>query len=55
MKSLLDAGADPLIENDLGHRAIEYCADDEAKKLLSLYESTVGSKKFRDFFNFLLK
>jgi len=35
---LLNAGADPLIENDLGHRAYEYCATEETKKLLETYE-----------------
>lgn len=38
IKILLNAGADPLIENDLGHRAYEYCATEEAKKLLDSYE-----------------
>lgn len=41
LKILLDAHADPLKENDSGHRAIEYCADDGAKSLISSYESIV--------------
>lgn len=45
IKILLEAGADPLIENDLGHRAYEYCATDEAKKLLESSEKTALEKK----------
>jgi ATP-dependent Clp protease ATP-binding subunit ClpB len=41
LKILLDSNADPLKENDSGHRAIEYCAEDEAKSLISSYESIV--------------
>lgn len=41
IKMLLDSGADPLIENELGHRAYEYCANDETKKLLESYEKQV--------------
>jgi ATP-dependent Clp protease ATP-binding subunit ClpB len=42
LKMLLEHGADPLIENELGHRAYEYCATDEAKKLLESYEKIVS-------------
>lgn len=42
MKILLNAGADPLIENELGHRPIEYCATEEAKKLLQSFEKRVN-------------
>ena len=45
IKLLLDNGADPLIENELGHRAYEYCATDEAKKLLESFEKTAIQKK----------
>ena len=45
IKLLLDHGADPLIENELGHRAYEYCATEEAKKLLDSYEKTAVQKK----------
>ena len=31
---ILKAGGDPLIENELGHRAYEYCANDDVKNLL---------------------
>ena len=41
---LLNYGADPLIENELGHRPYEYCATEEAKKLLDSYEKIVSSK-----------
>ncbi|XP_015116997.1 caseinolytic peptidase B protein homolog [Diachasma alloeum] len=34
VKVLLDAGANPTIENDTGHRAVEYARDDEIKELL---------------------
>jgi ATP-dependent Clp protease ATP-binding subunit ClpB len=34
-----------LIENELGHRAYEYCATDEAKKLLESFEKTAIQKK----------
>ena len=38
---ILKAGGDPLLENELGHRAYEYCANDEVKKLLESYEKHV--------------
>lgn len=41
IKTLLDAGADPLVENELGHRPFEYCASEEIKKLLEGYEKIV--------------
>ncbi|XP_063988440.1 mitochondrial disaggregase [Diachasmimorpha longicaudata] len=34
VKILLNAGANPTIENDTGHRAVEYARDDEIKELL---------------------
>lgn len=34
VKALLEAGANPTIENDTGHRALEYARDDEIKDLL---------------------
>jgi ATP-dependent Clp protease ATP-binding subunit ClpB len=45
IKLLLDHGADPLVENELGHRAHEYCATEEAKKLLDSYEKTAVQNK----------
>lgn len=42
IKMLLDAGADPLIENELGHRPFEYCASESIKKLLDEYEKIVN-------------
>jgi len=41
IKILLDAGADPMGENELGHRAFEYCVTDETKQLLESYEKIV--------------
>jgi ATP-dependent Clp protease ATP-binding subunit ClpB len=38
---LLKAGADPLIENDLGHRAYDYCGTNESKNVLENYEKKV--------------
>uniref|UniRef100_A0A0C9R1I9 Clpb_1 protein n=1 Tax=Fopius arisanus TaxID=64838 RepID=A0A0C9R1I9_9HYME len=35
VKILLEAGANPTIENDTGHRAVEYARDDEIKDLLT--------------------
>lgn len=47
IKLLLEAGADPLIENDMGHRAIEYCTSDEQiKSLISSYEKIVSVLSF---------
>lgn len=34
VKALLDAGADPTLENDLGHRPIDYAREGEIKELL---------------------
>lgn len=45
IKVLLDHGADPLIENDLGHRAYEYCDTDETRRLLESYEKIVRFKQ----------
>jgi ATP-dependent Clp protease ATP-binding subunit ClpB len=42
IRLMLDHGADPLVENDLGHRALEYCGDEEVKRLLVECESKVG-------------
>lgn len=41
VRILLDSGADPLIENELGHRPFEYCASEDIKKLLNGYEKIV--------------
>lgn len=45
VKVLLSSGADPLLENDLGHRAYEYCELNEMKKLLDSYEKTALKNK----------
>ncbi|KAK0166604.1 hypothetical protein PV327_004097 [Microctonus hyperodae] len=37
VKSLLDAGANPTIENESGHRAVQYSLNDEIQKLLIDY------------------
>ncbi len=42
IKILLNAGADPFLENDLGHRAYNYCGTEESKKLLENYEKKVS-------------
>jgi ATP-dependent Clp protease ATP-binding subunit ClpB len=42
IRLVLDSGADPLAENDLGHRAQEYCGNDEVRQLLVEYEEKVG-------------
>ncbi|XP_015608806.1 caseinolytic peptidase B protein homolog isoform X2 [Cephus cinctus] len=34
VKALLDAGADPTIENEAGHRAVDYARDGEIKEML---------------------
>ncbi len=44
IKLLLENGADPLLENDLGHRAYEYCDKDETKSLLETYEKEALKK-----------
>ena len=44
IKLLLDAGADPLVENDLGHRAFEYCDSNDTKSLLEGYEKKARVK-----------
>lgn len=41
VQMLLNSGADPLLENELGHRPYEYCATEEMKKLLDSYEKVV--------------
>lgn len=41
----MNNGADPLLENDLGHRAFEYCATEEAKELLETYEKVALETK----------
>ena len=41
IETILKAGGDPLLENELGHRAYEYCANDEVKNLLESYEKEV--------------
>jgi ATP-dependent Clp protease ATP-binding subunit ClpB len=45
IKILLDYGADPLIENELGHRPFEYCASIETKKLLEIFEKAATKRK----------
>ncbi|XP_078048094.1 mitochondrial disaggregase isoform X1 [Augochlora pura] len=37
VKALLDGGADPTIENESGHRAVEYAKDGELKEMLKKY------------------
>ncbi|XP_076277151.1 mitochondrial disaggregase [Lasioglossum baleicum] len=37
VKALLDGGADPTIENESGHRAVEYAKDGELKEMLRKY------------------
>lgn len=44
IKALLDAGADPLLENDLGHRAIDYCESENTKQLLVKYQEEAAKK-----------
>lgn len=34
VKTLLDGGADPTIENEAGHRAVEYAKEGEIKEML---------------------
>lgn len=41
VQALLDAGADPTIENESGHRAVEYSRSTEIKELLNRH-----SKKY---------
>ncbi|RUS89196.1 hypothetical protein EGW08_003075, partial [Elysia chlorotica] len=45
VKLLLEAGADPTIENSLGHRAGEYARDESTKTLLETYTKTFVEKK----------
>ncbi|CAG5135318.1 unnamed protein product [Candidula unifasciata] len=45
VKLLLEAGADPTIENALGHRAVEYSRDGEAKSLIESYTKKFVEKK----------
>lgn len=37
VKYLLDAGANPTIENEVGHRALDYAKEGEIKELLTEY------------------
>lgn len=37
VKALLDAGADPTVENDAGHRPVEYTKEGEIKDMLIKY------------------
>lgn len=41
VKLLLDAGADPLLENEAGHQPLMYAREGEVKKLLENYTSKV--------------
>ncbi|CAL1536861.1 unnamed protein product [Lymnaea stagnalis] len=45
IKLLLEAGADPTIENTLGHKAIEYSRDAEATELIAVYTKKIHDKK----------
>ena len=45
IRLLLEWGADPLLENDLGHRPFEYCASEQTKKLLESYEKEAQKRK----------
>lgn len=48
-KLLLESGADPLLENDSGHRPVEYASEGEIKELLKVYtEKGEMLKKQRD-------
>lgn len=46
VKLLLDAGADPLVENEAGHRPLMYARECEVKKLLEHYTSKVKTSTF---------
>lgn len=37
VKALLDAGANPTVENDAGHRPVEYTKEGEIKEMLIKY------------------
>lgn len=50
IKLLLSHGADPCVENDLGHRPIHYTNDEEIKLLLEL-EVVKVNKKYNPKFN----
>lgn len=41
VKLLLEHGADPLVENEHGHRAYEYSNSEDIKTLLESYEKIV--------------
>lgn len=41
VKLLLDAGADPLLENEAGHKPLLYAREGEVKKLLEHYTAKV--------------
>ena len=41
VKVLLEAGADPLLENDAGHRPMQYAKDGQMKNLLEEYSTKV--------------
>ncbi|KAK0064876.1 caseinolytic peptidase B protein [Biomphalaria pfeifferi] len=45
IRLLLEAGADPTLENALGHKAIEYARDNEAKELIGTYTQKFVEKK----------
>lgn len=45
VKLLLEAGADPTLENSLGHRAGEYSRDEDTKSLIETYTKTFVEKK----------
>lgn len=42
VKVLLEGGADPLLENDAGHRPIQYAKDGKMKNLLEEYSTKVN-------------
>lgn len=41
VRLLLESGADPLLENDAGHRSLLYAKEGEVKKLLETYTAKV--------------
>lgn len=42
VKLLLNSGANPLVENDSGHKAIQYAKEGEMKQLLQQYMEKVS-------------
>lgn len=44
VQMLLEAGADPCIENDSGHRPIQFATDGEIKQMLEEYTAKVINK-----------